>query len=169
MLRTFTALSVLVFSLFAGGIARAEEYYTVSAYEFKPVGPDVKYEFRGGRGGNITSVAASSVVATLRIPPGKKFSAIYCQVLDASTTKDITVTLGEVRSGDIAGFGTTTLVSMATGGAPGATRIFTGVPGSPVVKTWDGGGPFTYYAYTVSISLGDTSNLAVKACVIEYF
>ena len=169
MLRHLTALSVLALSLLAGGSARAE-YYMVSAYEFRSMNePSKQFLLSGGRGGYINS-STGSVTATLRIPTGKVLNTIYCQLLDASSTRDITITVGEVQSRDDGGFGTTTMLSMSTSGAPGHTKISSSSwTGPRVIKTWDGQGPYTYYGYTITASLGDTSNLNIKSCAIDFF
>ena len=106
----------------------------------------------------------------LRIPTGKVLNTIYCQALDASSTKDVTITVGEVQSRDDGGFGTITMLSMSSSGTPGHAKLVSSAwTGPRTIKTWDGTGPYTYYGYTITASLGDTSNLNIKSCAIDFF
>jgi hypothetical protein len=142
----------------------------LSAYDFFPISSTTKYDFSGGRGGYVSS-GHPVVKAAVPIPLGKRFSSIYCQVLDASTTKDISITLGELRSTDNnSSWGERTMASTATTGAPGHVKIFTSTfDGSTIAKSFECTNTCSYYTYYLTVSLPETSNTNIKSCAIEYF
>jgi hypothetical protein len=91
-------------------------------------------------------------------------------VLDASTTKDIKVSLYESATPDNASnWGSTTLITASSAGAPGHTKINGYSSGSPVVRTYTCPNTCYYYTYHLDVSLLDTSNTNIKSCAIEYY
>jgi hypothetical protein len=169
MFRAISALPFVAASLFTAQVASASEWLMLGAYDFFPYSPTTKYEFSGGRGGYVSS-GHTSVKAAVRIPIGKRFASIYCQVLDVSAAKDITISLGELQSTDNnSTWGERTMATLATTGAPGHTKISTFVfNGSSVARTYECANTCTYYTYYLTVTLPETSNTHIKSCAIEY-
>lgn len=170
MFRKLITLSVLALSLFGAKAAHAE-ILMLGAYDFQPYDISTAYTFSGGRGGYVSS-GFSVVKAPLHIPIGKRFGTIWCQVLDASTTKDVSISLDELQSTDeTANFGAATIISMSTSGAPGHKKIYM-TPVAPAGTTRSYtcvGSNCTYYSYYLTVSLPGTSNTTIKACTVEYY
>lgn len=168
MIRNLIAVSAAAIALFAAEAARAD-WLMVGAYDFQPYDKSTQYAFSGGRGGYVAS-GFTSVKAPVRIPIGKSFKSLWCQVLDISSTADISFSLGELSSTDTgADFGESTILSMSTSGTPGYTKIMTNsVSGSGLTKTFVCGAVCTYYSYYLTVTLPGTSNTSIKSCAIEY-
>jgi len=168
MLRKLTALSVLALSLLATKAAHAE-WIMLGAYDFQPYSKTTDYQFSGGRGGYVAS-GFTSVKAALRLPEKRKFKSFYCQVLDVSGVKDISITVDELISTDNSkSFGSRTVMSLATSGAPGHVKLgTTAVNGNAVTKNWEClvGDTCYYYSYFVTVSLPDFSNTNIKSCAL---
>jgi hypothetical protein len=169
MFRAISALSLVAASLFTAQVASAGDWLMLGAYDFFPYSSTTKYDFLGGRGGYVSS-GHSAVKAAVRIPIGKRFSSIYCQVLDVSAAKDISITLGELRSTDNnTSWGERTMATLSTAGAPGHVKIQTfAFNGSAVARTFECSDTCSYYTYYLTVSLPETSNTSIKSCAIEY-
>jgi hypothetical protein len=168
MLRKIIAMSILSLSLFAAKAARAESWYMVSEYDFDSFTKTTDYEHAGGRGGYINS-GTPQVRTVLRIPVGATITSLYCQVLDASPTKDIVVSLDEFGTPDDAsGFRSRNIFTVTSSGAPGHVKISTFGAGS-IVKDFEClSSACMYYTYVLTASLLDTSNTNIKSCAISY-
>lgn len=168
MIRNFITTSVVAIATFAAGGAHAD-WLMVSAYDFAPYDKTTTYAFAGGRGGYVSG-GFSYVRAPVRIPPGKSITSLLCQVLDVSSTSDISVSLSELQSSDDAStFGAATIMSMSTSGTPGHTKISTQtILSSNVVKQWQCGSTCYYYTYYLTVGLPGTSNTNIKSCAIFY-
>jgi hypothetical protein len=168
MLRKLIALSVAASSLFAAARARAD-WLMIGAYDFQPYDKTTQYTFSGGRGGYVAS-GFSAVKAPVRIPIGKTFTSLWCQVLDVSSTSNISLSLGELTStDDSSDWSERTIMSMSTTGSPGFVKISTGtISGSALVKTFTCGSVCTYYTYYLTVSLPGNSSTNIKSCALEY-
>jgi len=168
MIRNFIAVSAAAVAMFAAEGARAD-WLMIGAYDFQPYDKSTQYTFSGGRGGYVAS-GFTAVKAPVRIPIGKSFTSLWCQVLDVSSSSDISFSLGELSSTDnVADFGERTMMSMSTSGTPGHTKISTSsISGSAVARTFTCGAACTYYTYYLTVSLPGGSNTNVKSCAIEY-
>ena len=170
MIRNLIAVSVAFVATFAAGGARAD-WLMVGAYDFQPYDKSTQYTFSGGRGGYV-SAGFTSVKAPIRIPIGMTFQSLYCQVLDVSTSSDISVSLTELQStDDSTSFGALTIMNMSTTGASGHHKIWTNTivtPASALVKTFACAATCTYYTYYLTVSLPGTSNTNIKSCAIQY-
>jgi hypothetical protein len=168
MLRKLTALSALAIALFAAGSARAE-YFAVGAYEFRPTNPVTKINYYGGRGLYVDQYASATVIATLHIPVGRTLRTVYCHVLDASSSQDLTVRILENSSGDLSGWGGREMLKMSTVGTGTTRLVSSNFVGSKVIRDWSGTGPYTFYSYNMEVTMGDATNLHIKNCVIDTY
>ncbi|HEY0710733.1 MAG TPA: hypothetical protein VGG33_28270 [Polyangia bacterium] len=168
MIRKLTTLSVLALSLLATKAAQAE-WIMLGAYDFQPYSKTTDYQFSGGRGGYVAS-GHPYVRAALRLPEKRRFKSFYCQVLDASAAKDISITVDELISSDSSKtFGARTVMSLASSGALGHTKLGTTVViGNAVSKSWEciAGDTCYYHSYFVTVSLPDLTNTNLKSCAL---
>jgi hypothetical protein len=163
-------LAVLGFALpvFSAQAAHAD-WLIVSAYDFQPTMGTTDYRTTGGRGGYIAS-GFPVVKAPVRIPIGKSFRSLWCQVLDASTTKDISITFGELASADTtAYFGERTMLQLSTTGATGHQKINGWFTAPSVARTFECNGDCWYYSYYLTASLPEGTNTHIKSCAVEYY
>jgi hypothetical protein len=167
MLRKITALSALAVSLLAAGSARAE-YFAVGAYEFRAVDPLVKVNYYGGRGAYVEQYGTAVVMATIHIPVGRTLRSVYCHMLDSSSTQDAIVRVLENSSTDTGSWGGREMLKMKTSGSAGHFRLVSSAfVGSKVIRDWSGTGPYTFYSYNLEVTLGDSTNLHIKNCLVE--
>jgi len=166
MLRKFIALSAVSLSLLAAKAARAD-WYMISEYDFTSYTKSTDYEHSGGRGGYVAG-GHPYVRTMLHLPIGKTITSLYCQVLDVSTTSNITVTLDEVGSPDDASnWSSRQILSFSSSGSPGHVKLV-GF-GSAVVKDYEClTSSCTYYTYSITVYLPATSNTNIKSCALYY-
>lgn len=170
MLRHLIAASIVAISSLAAGAAQAD-WLMVGAPDFKPYDTSTDYRCSGGRGCYVAG-GFTSVEAPVRIPIGKTFASLWCQVLDISATSDISITLSELQSTDDAtDWSYRTMMHMSTTGKPGYVKIMTGsVSGSAVARTYtfNASSMCTYYTYYLTVSLPGDTNTNIKSCAVEY-
>lgn len=169
MFRKLIVVTAFATSVFAAEAAHAD-WLMVGAYDFQAYDRSTDYQFWGGRGGYVAT-GFTTVKAPVRIPIGKSFKSLYCQLLDTSAGRDVTVTLQELASSDTtSNFGGRTMMTLTTSGTPGHVKLGTmQTSGSTIARTFEC--PTTacnYYTYYLFATLPDTSNTHLKSCAIYY-
>lgn len=168
MIRNFIAISLAAVAMLAAQGAHAD-WLMLGAYDFQPYDYSTDYKFAGGRGGYVNS-GFSSVKASVRIPAGKTFVNMLCQVVDFNSTADVTITLGELSSTDNSTtWGERSMITMSSSGTPGHVKLLGDtISGSAVVNNWSCPNTCYYYTYYLTARLPGGFTTSIKSCAIQY-